>query len=95
MPAMADTADSHLATAKWYDDKAAEYRKEADAHRQMLASYKAMTPGPAKGGQPNPWAAKMEKHCQMFIDEFEKLATEAQQFAAFERNRAKELQQHK
>jgi len=28
----------------------------------------------------------------MFIDEFTKLATEAQDFATFERNRAKELQ---
>lgn len=86
------TVEDHLALAKTYQEKAASYRKEVAFHKQMLENYKKSVPGPSKGGQANPWAVKMQKHCQMLIKDAEKLAKDAEKSAEYHTLRAKELQ---
>jgi hypothetical protein len=86
-----DTAAEHEAMAKSYTDKAAEYRKIAAEHKTMAESYAKAHPD-AKGGQKNPWNAKMAKHCQMLAKDAEKLAGDEQKAADFHSMRAKELQ---
>jgi hypothetical protein len=86
-----DTAAEHEALAKSYAEKAAEYKKVAAEHKAMAEAYAKAHPD-AKGGQKNPWNAKMAKHCEMLAKDAEKLATDAQKAADFHSLRGKELQ---
>lgn len=95
VPAFADlpaTAEEHLTMAKTYRDKAAEYKKEVTLHQEMAKAYAKGMPGPAKSGAPNPWVAKMEKHCQEIAKDAAKLAADAEKAAEFHELRAKEVQ---
>lgn len=85
------TAEDHVALAKRYEDKAAEYRQEAAYHRDMAAAYRAYLPEfrnhPIRGEEPE----KMQKHCMAIMKDTEKLATEAEAAAKYHRLRAKEM----
>ena len=85
------TAEGHAAMASSYEQKAAEWRKEAAFHREMAAAYKASHPDP-KGGARNAEAVKMEKHCMAIVKDAEKLASDATWSAKYHHERAKELQ---
>ncbi len=84
------TAEDHLAMARSYEDKVAEWRKEAAYHWEMAAAYKKTHPD-FKGGVRNPDAATMEKHCAKIANDAEKLAADAEDTAKYHRLRAKEL----
>ena len=86
------TAADHLALAKTYQDKATTYHKEAAHHHHMAEAYKKSIPGPSKSGQPNPWAAKMDKHCTVLANDAEKLAVDSEKSAEYHTLRAKELE---
>lgn len=87
-----ETKADHLALAKSYQEKAAAYKKEADEHRAMAAAYKkAIAPGP-KGGPENPWAKKMQDHCNAIAADLDKLAADDTMAAEYHTMRAKELQ---
>jgi hypothetical protein len=88
------TPDEHLARAATYQEKAAAYRKEAAEHRKMFADYERQSGNAAlqsKSGRELPWVAKMRKHCEGYIKDAEKLAADAESFAAFHRMRAEEM----
>ncbi len=85
------TAEDHLTMAKSYEDKVAEWRKEAAYHREMAAAYKKTHPD-FKGGVRNPDAVTMEKHCAKIANDAERLAKDAEDTAKYHRLRAKELQ---
>ena len=84
------TAEDHMVIAKSYEDKVAEWRKEAAYHREMAAAYKKTRPD-LKGGVRNPDAVTMEKHCAKIANDAEKLAVDAEDTAKYHRLRAKEL----
>ena len=84
------TAEDHIDMAKSYEDKVAEWRKEAAYHREMAAAYKKTRPD-FKGGVRNPDAVTMEKHCAKIANDAEKLAADAEDTAKYHRLRAKEL----
>lgn len=84
------TVEDHLALAKTYQEKAAQYRKEADYHHQMFEAYKKSVASSPKS--PNPWVTKMQKHCQMLAKDAEKMAGDADRAAEYHTLRAKELQ---
>jgi hypothetical protein len=84
------TVEDHLAMAQSYQDKVAEWRKEAAYHREMAAAYKKSHPD-FKGGVRNPDAVTMEKHCAKIANDAEKLAADAEDTAKYHRLRAKEL----
>jgi hypothetical protein len=86
-----DTTAEHEAMAKSYTEKATEYRKVAEEHKAMAAAYAKAHPD-SKGGQKNPWNAKMAKHCQALAKDAEKLAGDAQKAADFHSMRGKEQQ---
>ena len=85
------TTAEHDALAKQYSDQAAQYKKVADEHKAMAASYATSHPD-AKGGGKNPWNAKMQKHCEKLAKDADKLAADAQKAADFHTARGKELQ---
>ena len=88
------TAEEHLARADSYREKAAQLRREADAHRKMFVEYDKKQGSPAmknKMGRDEPWIAKMRQHCDSYIKEAEKMASEAEQFAEFHRMRGEEM----
>ena len=85
------TAEEHAAMAKSYEEKAAEWRKEAALHREMAAAYSKSHPD-LKAGARNPEAAKMEKHCMTIVKDAEKLAADADWSARYHRERAEELE---
>lgn len=85
------TAEEHATMSKLYEEKAAEWRKEAAYHRQMAAAYHRSHPE-LKGGRPNPAAKKMEKHCMDIVTGAEKLAKDADASAPYHKHRADELQ---
>jgi hypothetical protein len=87
-----ETAAEHLALAKKYKEKAAQYRQEAAEQRSMAETYKESVPGPAKGGAENPWAKKMQTHYDTIAADADKLAADADEAAEFHTLRAKELQ---
>ena len=89
-----DTPEEHQALADGYRKKAAAYREDAVTHRQMLDKYKQQmaTPVDAKAGRENPWIKKMRVHCEQYIRDAEKLATDAEKFAEYHGMRAAELQ---
>jgi len=87
------TAEDHEAMAKQYDEKAAEYRKEAAYHSDMAAAarkyedeFKGHPTADSKA------AAQMETHCATIMKDANKLAADAESSAKFHRMRAKELQ---
>lgn len=84
------TAEDHIAMAKSYEDKVAEWRKEAAYHRDMAAAYKKSHPD-FKGGARNAAAVTMERHCAKIANDAEKLAADAEDTAKYHRLRAKEL----
>jgi hypothetical protein len=86
-----ETAADHEALAKAYEAKAAAYKKEAADHKTMAEAYAKSHPD-TKGGQKNPWNAKMAKHCQTLAKDAEKVASDAQKAAEFHTLRGKELQ---
>jgi hypothetical protein len=86
-----ETAADHEALAKSYQEKAANYRKDAEWHKEMAAAYGKSHPD-TKGGAKNPWNTKMQKHCQRLAAEAEKLAKETEKAAEFHTLRAKETQ---
>lgn len=87
------TVEEHLALVERYKRRAAEYRKEADDHRKMLAGYRrdaAVLPN--KTGREFPWFTKLRQRCEGYIQRADALADEAERFAEFHRMRARELQ---
>jgi hypothetical protein len=78
----AETAADHLAAAKWYEQKAAEWKQEAEAHRAMAAAYKKERPEDA---------AVMEKHCNKIMKDAQALAKDAEDTAQYHQMRAKEM----
>jgi hypothetical protein len=90
-PPTADTVAEHLAQAQSYKSKANAYRKEAAEHRAMAEAYRKSVPGPTKGGIENPWAKKMEAHCNAIVVDAERLAADADKAAEFHTLRAQEL----
>jgi hypothetical protein len=88
-----ETAADHDGLVKSYRDKAATFRKEVEAHKQMAEAYKKSWAQPVdKTGKKNPWVLKMEKHCQTIAKDAEKLAADADKAADYHELRAKELQ---
>lgn len=86
------TAAEHQALAKQYQDEAAQFKKVADDHKAMAEEYKKTIAMPVtKGGQKNPYLAKMEKHCDTLAKDADKLAADATKAADFHTARAKEL----
>ena len=85
------TASDHITLAKQYEEKAAEWRKEAAYHREMAAAYNRNYPD-HKGGIRNQAAAKMEKHCMSIAQGAEKLAASAEESARYHHLRAKEFE---
>lgn len=88
------TAEEHLARAASYREKAAQFRREAEAHRKMFVEYDKKQGSPAvknKMGREEPWIVKMRQHCDSYIKEAEKMASEAEQFAEFHRMRGEEM----
>jgi hypothetical protein len=85
------SVEDHLALAKDYQAKAAEYRKEAQRHHDMFEAYKKSTATLPKLPPP-PSLVKMQKHCQVLAKDAEKLAADADKAAEYHTLRAKELQ---
>jgi hypothetical protein len=86
------TAADHLALAKSYQQRAAEYRKVVAEHKEMADAYKKSLPSTPKIAGENPWAKKMEEHCRTLAADAEKLAADAEKAADYHTLRAKELQ---
>ena len=84
------TAADHMALAKQYADKATAYKAEAESHRKMAEAYRKTVATSPK--VPNPFVAKMDKHCQALAKDAEKLAADSQKAADFHTLRAKELE---
>ena len=87
------TAQAHFDMAKKYDAKAAEYKADAEAHKQMLAEYTQRNSVPnlqSKLGK-DPWIDRMKAHCESYIASAEALAKEATAFADYHRMRGKEM----
>jgi len=90
---MPQTPAEHFARAATYEAKAKGYRQEAQLHRRMLDDYlKRALPPRDRTGRELPWAAKMRRHCEGYIQKAEALAKEADGFAAYHRMRGKEMQ---
>lgn len=88
------TAEEHLARATSYREKAAQFRREAEAHRKMFVEYDKKQGAPAlksKMGREEPWIANMRQHCDSYIRQADKMAGEAEQFAEFHRMRGEEM----
>lgn len=85
------TVEDHLALAKMYQDKAAEYHKEAQRHQEMFEAYKKNTASSPKSAPPAS-VTKMQQHCKTLATDAERLATDAEKAAEYHTLRAKELQ---
>lgn len=83
------TAAEHETLAKKYRDEAAGHRKSAAEHKKMADAYAKSHYAPKTGE--NPWTVKMQKHCALLVQDYEKLATDAEKMADFHSARAKEL----
>lgn len=95
MQGVPQTAEEHLARARSYREKAAQYRAEAQTHRKMFADYDKKQGSAAlrnKMGREEPWIAKMRQHCERLMKAAENLAAEADRFAEFHRMRGEEMQ---
>src|SRR6266508_2614052 len=85
-----DAKQDHSAHAQ--EMKAAEYRKEAEAHKKMLADYsKTVARNPKDTGE-NAYIKKMRLHCEKYINAAEALAQEADEMAKYHTMRAKEME---
>lgn len=85
------TVADHTALAKQYADKAAAYRGEAESHRKMAEAYRKSVATTPKA-PPNPFVAKMDRHCQALAKDADKLAADSQKAADYHTLRAKELE---
>lgn len=85
------TPEEYLATAESYKKKAAAYRTEAAAHRKMLEQYKEGFTATEGQLAEDSYVKNMRLHCEGYINKAEALATEAEKFADFYRERAAEL----
>lgn len=85
------TAEDHLALASQYREKAGGYRQLASFHREMAEAYRRSVAPPVKGQDENPWAKKMARHCQLLIDDAERMAAGADRAAEYHALRAREL----
>jgi hypothetical protein len=85
------TMAEHDALAKQYKAEAVQYKKIADDHRAMAATYAKANPD-SKGGVKNPFNEKMQKHCKALAADADKLAADAEKAADYHMLRAKELQ---
>jgi pyruvate/2-oxoacid:ferredoxin oxidoreductase alpha subunit len=85
------TIADHTALAKHYAEKATSYKAEADSHRKMAEAYKQSVATSPKAPA-NPWALKMERHCQALAKDADKLALDAQKASDFHTLRAKDLE---
>ena len=88
------TAQQHFDMVKRYDAKAAEYKADAETHREMLAEYARRNGVPnlkSKLGK-DPWIDSMKAHCESYIASAEALAKEATAFADYHRMRGKEME---
>lgn len=77
-----ESAADHAALAKHYDEKAAEWRREATYHQEMAAAYKK------SGGNPSD-VATMERHCTKISKNAEGMAEEAKVMADYHRLRSR------
>ena len=87
------TAQGHYDMAKKYEAKAAEYKADAETHKEMLAEYTRRNSVPnltSKLGK-DPWIDRMKAHCERYIANAEALAKEATAFADYHRMRGKEM----
>lgn len=78
-----DTAADHAALAKHYDEKAAEWQRDAEYHEGMAAAYKKSSADPKD-------AVTMEKHCAKLAKDAKDMAKEAKLMADYHRLRGKE-----
>lgn len=77
-----ESAADHAAIAKHYDEKAAEWRREAIYHQEMAAAYKKSRGNPSD-------IATMERHCMKISKDAERMAEEAKVMADYHRLRSK------
>jgi hypothetical protein len=89
-----ETAAEHLALAKHYQEKATEYRAEAQTHKDMAAAYKkaALSSHAVAQGGSDPKLTKAIAHCNAIAATAEKLASENQKAADYHTLRAKEME---
>ncbi len=92
MSTMPTTKDEHMKMAESYKKKAAGYREDAEFHRKMLADYKMGVANLPKSPTENPWIKKERIHCEAYIKQAMKLASQADEFAEFHTMRASEVQ---
>jgi hypothetical protein len=86
------TPQDHRDLAERYQQKAAGYREEVEAHKKMLAEYsKRVARNPKDPGE-NPYIRKMRVHCEKYINATESAAREAEEMAKFHTFRARELE---
>ena len=89
---MPHTAQEHREHAEHYQRKAAEYRKESEAHKKMLVDYsKTVARNPKDTGESG-YIRKMRLHCQKYSKAADSLAQEAKEMAKFHTMRAKEVE---
>ncbi len=77
-----ETAADHAALAKSYEEKAAEWQREAVYHQGMAAAYKKSHADPKD-------AAMMEKHCSKLAKDAKDMAEQAKVMADYHRLHAK------
>ena len=80
----AKTAADHEAIAAEYDEKAADAKKEAEAHRKMEKTYAT---GSYAGGKVSP--TPLPQHCAALAKHYDELAAEYTTLAAAHRAMAK------
>lgn len=79
------TAEEYLERAASYREKADAYRAEAEVHRKMLADFEKKRAHPVHkttSRKMSPSIEKMRTHCEGYIENAERLATEADELAA-------------
>ena len=86
------TPQEHRARAERYRIKAAGYRQEAMAHRNMLVKYSQGVARSPKEISENPYIKRMRLHCEKYIAAAEGLAREADEMMKFHLMRAKEME---
>lgn len=77
------TADEHERAADEYESKAREWRQVASSHREMAAEYKK------QGEGLKPGFARV--HCAALAQDADRLAADAEEFAAYHHSKAQEL----
>lgn len=77
-----ETAADHATLAAFYDEKAAEWQREAEYHQGMTAAYRKSHADPKD-------AATMERHCAKIAEDALTMAKEAKLMADYHRLRSK------